>query len=340
MNNAVLYYEKNIVDIKYEYTTYLTNLLIPQIYEGLVKLAKSSINITKKYKEMKKNPNTIEIFQELLRNLETLSRHNVELELTRIKEKSGSSEYFDDLVKAVIKSYIILLTYNASGKKCKIVEEKFHERIDVADFIHKCYLECSKVFVNMAELFFSPDKSSKNIIYQIINNSITNSIRTIIPIKLILKEYLKNDYIEENREIKHDELRNKIRKELEQKEKTLEYMKKPLIEDSDDIIINEEPKIKPETKQQIVRQEIRPDVRQEGGDTLDMGASDHAVRNVLNGKGRVIVRKVENKEDIVKNVEENVVENVVKKDEEENNEGEIDIKVSDEGDDEFMKRFS
>ena len=298
-NNGILFYEKNIVDIKYEYTNYLTNILIPPIFDGLNGLAEKAIIFDKqRIEKMKQNPNVqnlgvVKIFQSLLENFESLSRHNIELETIRIKEKSGCSEWFDDLIKAVIKSYIVLLTYNASGKKCKLVEEKFHEKVDIIDFIHKCYIECAKVFINTPELFFSNDKHSKLNIYTIINNCILNAIRIIIPIKLILKEYLKNDYIQDDREEKYDQLREKIRQDLEKKEQFAGYMKKPLLEsDSDEQPVIEQPIVKkPIIEQPIEKPEIsKPIIKQKEENTLGKGASDHAIRNVLDGKKRIMVK--------------------------------------------------
>ena len=59
--------------------------------------------------------------------------------MIRIRYGSKHADIFEKLIKAVIKSHIILLTFNASGKKCKIVQEKFHEQIDCKLFIHKIY---------------------------------------------------------------------------------------------------------------------------------------------------------------------------------------------------------
>jgi hypothetical protein len=132
------------------------------------------------------------------------------MEVKRIKEYSRCSELFDDLIKAVVKSYIILLTFNASGKKCKLVIEKYHEKININDFIHKCYIECANIFYNNPELFWNEsDKETqqvcKNNAYDCIKQGVIEAIHKILPVKDILREYLSNDYIEEIQEHKADD---------------------------------------------------------------------------------------------------------------------------------------
>lgn len=218
------FYERNIVDIKNEYTTYLTDILVPLIYEGIQSIYNHALETRNKLEmtsksNSSKSPNVMKIFQTSLKGVPTLSASAIETEAKRIKEFSRCSEWFDDLVKAVIKSYIILLTYNASGKTCKLVGEKHHEKINVNEFIHKCYIECSIIFFNHPELFWTEHnketmQTCKNIAYKLIRQSITDAIHKMLPIKLILQEYLNNDYIpktqeeiamEKHQHSKHDE---------------------------------------------------------------------------------------------------------------------------------------
>lgn len=202
------YYEKNIVDIKNEYTTFLLNILTPLIYEGIKSMYNDAIKYEQVYKEKErtepdfKNPGVLKIFQTFLKGVQNLNNNNIETEAKRIRDKCGCADWFDDLIKAVVKSNIILLTFNASGKKCKIVNDKLHENINIPDFIHKCYVEASKVIYNFPHLFWHelPSVSIKNNqkeIYEIIKTAIQNAIRKILPIKLILEEYLTNEYVPE-----------------------------------------------------------------------------------------------------------------------------------------------
>lgn len=327
--SGILYYEKNIVDIKHEYTEYLVNILVPLFYESFIKLAEKSIEIDKQYTKTQtpqtQNPRIIKIFQVLNKNIDSLSKHNIELETNKFRERSGCADWFDDLIKAVVKSYIILLTYNASGKRCKLIEEKFHERIDVPDFIHKCYIECSKIFINMPELLFNTDRRSKINAYTIINNSILSAIRSIIPIKLILKEYLKNDYIQEEHAVNYDELREKIRKELQQKYNEPE-IQKPLIDVvSDDIKEPEQPV--------VVNKPIAV-----GGNEPEKKMTDHSIQNMFRNRklNNIVVEKVKEPEIIKKPDPINEQEKKGENDEVEINIVDEDKEISD---DEFLEKI-
>src|SRR5579862_2328684 len=148
------FYEKNIVEIKNEYTSFLTNIITPLLYEGIHGLYRKSREVEKQFIEAAENHSNIKvlgvlkIFQNFLKGIDDINNIQIEEEVNRIKEKSRCSEWFDDLIKAVIKSNIVLLTYNASGKKCKLVAEKIHDSIDTKIFIHKCYIECARLFFN------------------------------------------------------------------------------------------------------------------------------------------------------------------------------------------------
>jgi hypothetical protein len=201
------FYEKNIVEIKNEYTTFLTDILTPLLYEGFRSLYKTAKDQEEKIIEKMrldpniKNPGVLKIFQNTLIGLKDLNNHQIEKETTRIKEKSKCSEWFDDLVKGVVKSNIVLLTYNASDKNCEVVNEKYHEKIATSDFVHKCYLVCAREFYNNSELFYDQEQTSISLkrnqrdILEIIRKHIPDAIRRMLPMKIILKEYLKNDYI-------------------------------------------------------------------------------------------------------------------------------------------------
>jgi len=203
------YYEKNIVEIKNEYTTFLTSILVPLLYEGVNSIYKRSMKLNDKFLEKAKDdpdvevPGVFQIFQICLKDIPSLNPHEIEIETNRIKERSKCSEYFDKLIRAVIKSNIILLTFNATGKKCDVVKDKYHEQIDTKDFIHKCYIECYKIFNDRPELFWheyvSNDiKRNQREAKELIKNGVFQAIRKMLPLKEMLDEYLSNDYIEDD----------------------------------------------------------------------------------------------------------------------------------------------
>jgi len=202
------FYERNIVEIKTLYTSFLINILTPLIYEGIKSVYNNALTVENKFIEKGKvdphieNPGILKIFQLCLKDIPTLNQHEIENETSRIKEKSKCSDWFDDLIKAVVKSHIILLTYNASGKTCKTVKDKHHEGIKTSNFIHKCYIECARNFYNYPEIFYHKYstldiKRNQREAQDIIKTSINEAIKKMLPIKLILQEYLSNDYLRE-----------------------------------------------------------------------------------------------------------------------------------------------
>lgn len=201
------YFEKTIVDAKDIYTDYLLNVFSPLVYYGLKSVYERAITEEKKYVEGAKldpsikNPGVIVLFQYFLRELETMNDEMIEQETGRFRDSSGCADIFDDLIRAVIKSHIIVLTFNASGKACRVVKDKLHERVEPKSFVHKCYLECSRIFFDHPRLFFhefpiNERKDNERIIYQLVKVGIKNGIKRCLPMKAILEEYLKYDYIE------------------------------------------------------------------------------------------------------------------------------------------------
>ena len=104
------FYERNIVDLKTEYTTFLTNIITPLIYEGIKKIYVKSVETEKVFADACKenpdveNPGVLKIFQSFLKGIKNINNHNIEAESNRIKEKSKCSEWFDDLVRCVNKT--------------------------------------------------------------------------------------------------------------------------------------------------------------------------------------------------------------------------------------------
>lgn len=239
------YYEKNIVDIKHEYTQFLTHIMTPLIYEGIKSMYNKALEAEKKYMQLAKddsrikNPGVLKIFQHFLKGIPSLNINLIEAEMIRIRDSSKHADIFEKLIKAVIKSTIIVLTYNSSGQQCKIVNEKIHEKIDSKEFIHKIYVECAKQFYANPELYWHQYQSielkrNQQQCFDIINKSISIAIKQSIPMNDILEEYLKNDYIIETEEEKIKRLRDMINGNAEDK---LNYFddndKKVLITDNE-----------------------------------------------------------------------------------------------------------
>lgn len=202
--NYIYFYERNIVELKNEYTNFLVNIITPLIYEGFKGMYDKAVNMEQKFRQKElevanfQNPGTFKIFQICLKDIQNLNNYSIDEEVKRIKEKGKCSDFFDDLVKATIKSYIVLLTFNASGRKSKIIQDKHHDNVDINMFVHKCYIECAKIFFNYPELFWHKFstldiKRNQREAYDLIKIGIIEAIKKMLPIKLILKDYLKAD---------------------------------------------------------------------------------------------------------------------------------------------------
>ena len=200
------FYELNASEIKREYTTFLINIMAPLVYEGIKSVYTFSLNAHKEFQERGKHdpniksPGILKIFQLSLKEIPTLNNNSIEMETNRIKSGCKCADWFDDLVRAVVKSYIVLLTLSHPQKRSEILKEKYHEKIEISDFIHKCYIESARSIYNNPELFwheFPPLEIKRNQreACELIKQAINEAVRQTVPMKLVLKEYLDDDYM-------------------------------------------------------------------------------------------------------------------------------------------------
>nr|AEX62808.1 hypothetical protein mv_L603 [Moumouvirus Monve] len=180
------------LEIRNEYTEHLVDTLTSPIYDGLMDMYK---NAKLDCEKGGKPDLTLIVFQKYLKSINTWSQTIIEDETLRIKNTSNASEYLDDLIKAVIKSNIILLTY--SNTISNLIGQTFYNNCTTANFIHKCYIECGKHAYNNPFLFsdqHTPMEQKRNyvIINKNIQEGIVKAVRNILPISMILKEYLIN----------------------------------------------------------------------------------------------------------------------------------------------------
>ena len=229
-----IFYKKNIGEIKQEYTTFLVDVLTPLIYEGIKSIYKDSIKANEQLIESSKsNPDinvmsVLKIFQLGLKEIPKYNYDILQTETNRIKVESKCGEWFEDLLKGVVKSYILLLTM--SNKDNELMDKKYYEDIRATDFIHKCYIECAKSIYNNVELFWDQELSSieikrnQKIILDIIKESVASGIRKMLPMRLILREFLKNEYVEDDNmfgTMSHSRIQNMkafVKKDLHSKE--------------------------------------------------------------------------------------------------------------------------
>lgn len=204
------FFERNLSEVKHEYTTFLVNIVAPLLYEGIKSVYNDSKGIHEELcAQARKDPDvnvlsSMQVFQQCLKEVPNYSNVIMEKETERIKNSSKCYEWFDDLVKAVIKSYILLLTFKTGQEKnvTEVMDKTHYSNVNVITFIHKCYIESAKVFYNNPDLFSdkwsSLDiKKNQNTIIEMIKDAIKMAVRKSLPMKLVLSEFLNNDqYLE------------------------------------------------------------------------------------------------------------------------------------------------
>jgi hypothetical protein len=207
--NYYHYSEKNIAEIKKELTTFLIDIMTPFMYEGIKTMYDHAIEEDREKRKLSKDYSGIAsegvtyLFLSNLKETPDLSYSQMEKELKRIKEGSKCYEWFDDLIRSVIKSYIVLLTYSTSKNTSELVNKKLHDKIDIPNFIHSCYNECAREVYIYPELFDSSlkpleIKQKQREFRKILQKSIDKAIMKTLPMKEILIEFLHNDYIKES----------------------------------------------------------------------------------------------------------------------------------------------
>lgn len=181
------------LEIKQEYTCHLIDLITPCIHDGIQCIYKQA------KKDAEENGNReyiLAIFQRYLKGVNDWNETYIEKETNRIKIASGTEHYFDDLVRAIVKTHIILLTH--SNNISSVIAETFFNNLSINQFVHRCYIESARYIHNNIFLFYddgiSPLDIKRNqiIVKKEIENSIIRAIRGILPVRLMLKEFLAN----------------------------------------------------------------------------------------------------------------------------------------------------
>ena len=178
-----------LVETKNEYTIQLINILSPHIYEGFESIYSESKKIIKKGEEKK----LLKAFQQFIKRIPDWNTNLIENETLRIRTASRC-DFLHNLLKAVIKANIILLSNNNNSSYDKAIEKKYFD-IPLNKFIHRCYVECARQFYNSPYLFYHEmrpieRKRNQRDCYDIIKNSIKEAIRKILPVQHILNKYL------------------------------------------------------------------------------------------------------------------------------------------------------
>jgi hypothetical protein len=235
-----------LVETKNEYTIHLINILTPIIYEGFLSIYKKAQNISK-------NNEILKIFQDFLRQIPEWSKFTIDNESLRIINSSHSNEWLSNLIKATIKSNIIVLMYNPCLKIQQKINPIFYQNIQISHFIHRVYIECARELWSNPYLLYHEYppieiKRNQRDCMNIIKECIKEALRKLLPVKHILEVYLgeeleNNENDDFNKTISEVEKRNitkLINKDLEGVNLSQDKLLHPILEYNNELDDNNE----------------------------------------------------------------------------------------------------
>ncbi len=182
-----------LVETKNEYTTHLSNILTPLVFEGLQAIYKEAVELA-----AGKENELLKIFQTCLKRIPKWNTAMIEKETNRIINSSHSYGWLNDLIKATLKANLIVLMYNPTVKVQNKIDPSFYENIKTTDFIHRVYIECARELWNNPYLLyhqFPPIEIKRNQrdCMNIIKDCIKEALRKLLPVKHVLQFYLGED---------------------------------------------------------------------------------------------------------------------------------------------------
>jgi len=181
-----------LVDAKREYTKQLIQSIRSHLLSGMLSIYDEAFSVCEENKE----PDlTMLTFQELLGEVPKWNSVMISDETNRIIEES-SCDYLEDLLTAVFVCHTKILTTVRVTNKDRKINLKIPS---VENFLHQVYIEMAREFWKHPYLL-NPMEVSK-LEYQqnlrkaeiIIHDCLESTVRKLLPVKDILKEYLNED---------------------------------------------------------------------------------------------------------------------------------------------------
>lgn len=176
-------------DARAEYTKQLCVFLVPAYFQFFIEL------LEKAKQDMVSEPKrALWQFQNLLNEVHDWNMEKVHNEIHKINTNSGC-DYLEDLLTAVFIAHTKVLTairLSSNKKKIEISVPK------VEHFLFKVLCETSKLLWSSTYLFrdgipgIEKQQNYRNI-EQIINEGILQAVRSLVPVKSILKDFVNND---------------------------------------------------------------------------------------------------------------------------------------------------
>ena len=197
-------------EAKSEYTTQLCQYLVPSIQQYFLDLLEEA-------KQKEQDPKKVLVmFQTLLEGISEWNVDKVQRETTQIATKSRC-DYLEELMTAVFIAHTKVLSairLTTKQKKLQITIPKLEH------FLHRTLTECARLLWSNTYLFSSSSPTierQKNLrlIENMLHEGVLQGIRGMLPVKSILREYLKEEDEDEPEEEAEPEPEVKVEVEPE-----------------------------------------------------------------------------------------------------------------------------
>jgi len=177
-------------EAKSEYTRQLSSYLIHALHKQFLKLLDDA-----KGKEADSRK-VLLVFQQLLEEIPDWNQDKVQRETHHITVLTNC-DYLEELLTAVFIAHTKVLSairLSTRQKKLQITIPKLDH------FLHKTFIECARILWSNAYLFAASGSSvdrqkNQRTIEQLIQDGVLQAIRAMLPVKSILKEYLRDEEV-------------------------------------------------------------------------------------------------------------------------------------------------
>jgi hypothetical protein len=208
-------------DARTEYTKQLCAFLVPAYFQFFLNLLEKAKTLAQF--ETKK---VLWHYQTLLNDIPEWNMEKVNTEITTIQSSSGC-DYLDDLLTAVFIAHTKVLTairLSSNKKKVQITVPK------VEHFLFKVLCETSKLLWGSTYLFrddISSIEKQQNYrsIEGLLQEGIIQAVRSLVPVKSILKDFVSNEDSDEEGDKEEKEEHEEVKEEKIEKEEQKEEIK-------------------------------------------------------------------------------------------------------------------
>jgi len=209
-----------LLEMRNDYTNHLSNMISPFIYEGFKKMY-NDIAFPKSLptNQYLNKDEILNFFQKCLKLCKDWDKSLIgnktiiENETNRILSATSIYGYLPDLIKATLKSHLVILMYNPSCTNQIKIDATHYTNIPLDKFFYMIYIEFAKeLWCNPYLMYhdYTPIEIKKNQreCILLIKECIKEGINKLLPFKQILYNYLREDL--NNEEIQFNQINNSV----------------------------------------------------------------------------------------------------------------------------------